>query len=93
LSLPAAKVTYGREQAERVSVAVSAPSGATPSGTVTVWAGAAIICHRITLAAGQATCLVGETRLPAGTWHLTASYGGSGALGSAMSAARTLVRG
>lgn len=90
LSLSAAKVTYGKEQAERVSVTVSAPSGTRPTGTVTVRAGTAVLCRHLTLAAGQASCTVPATRLPAGTWQLTASYSGSGALAPSISAARTL---
>jgi hypothetical protein len=90
LSLKAARVTYGNEQAERVSVAVSAPSGGTPSGTVTVKAGTAVLCGNLTLAVDQANCTVSATRLPAGTWHLTASYSGSADLAPSASAAQIL---
>jgi hypothetical protein len=90
LAMSAAKVTYGKEQAERVSVAVSAPSGATPSGTVTLKAGTTVVCGSVDLSAGRASCTVPATRLPAGTWHLTASYSGSAALAASTSAAQTL---
>jgi len=80
LALSAAKVTYGNEQAERVSVNVSAASGATPSGTVRVNAGTTVVCGNLTLSAGHASCTVAATKLPAGTWHLTASYSGSTSL-------------
>jgi hypothetical protein len=90
LSLSAAKVTYGKEQAERVSVTVSATTGATPSGTVTVKAGTAVLCGNLTLAASRATCTVATTKLPAGTWHLTASYSGSASLAPSTAAAKTL---
>ncbi len=90
LGLPAAKVTYGKEQTERVTITVSAAAGETPSGTVTVNAGTAVVCGSVELSAGQASCTVAATRLPAGTWHLTASYGGSTGLAPSTSAARTL---
>jgi len=90
LALSAARVTYGKEQAERVSVTVSAASGGTPSGTVTVKAGTAVLCGNIMLAAGRAGCTVPATKLPAGTWHLTASYSGSAGLGPSTAAAKTL---
>jgi hypothetical protein len=77
LALSGAKVTYGDEQAERVSVTVSAETSATPSGTVTVNSGTTVVCGNIELSAGQASCTVAATKLPAGTWHLTASYSGS----------------
>jgi len=77
LALSAAKVTYGKEEAERVSVTVSAETGATPSGTVTVNAGTTVVCGNVELSAGRASCTVAATKLPAGTWHLTASYSGS----------------
>ena len=88
LALSAAKVTYGKEQAERVFIAVTAASSGTPSGTVTVKAGTAVVCGNLTLAAGLASCTLPATRLPGGTWHLTASYSGSG--WASTSAARTL---
>jgi hypothetical protein len=91
LTLSAAKVTYGKEQAERVSVTVSAPAGTTPSGTVTVNAGTTVVCGSVELsAAGQASCTVATTQLPAGTWHLTASYSGSTSLAPSTSTAQTL---
>jgi len=89
-ALSPAKVTYGKEQAERVSVTVSAPAGATPSGTVTVNAGTTVICSNVSLAAGQASCTVAATKLPAGTWHLTATYSGSTSLAPSTSTAQTL---
>jgi spore coat protein U-like protein len=83
-------VTYGKEQAERVSVTVSAPGGATPSGTVTVNAGTIVICGSAELVAGQASCTVAAAKLPAGTWHLTATYSGSTSLAPSASTPRTL---
>jgi hypothetical protein len=90
VALSAARVTYGNEQAERVSVTVLAASGGTPSGTVTVQAGTAVLCGNLTLAAGRAACTVPATRLPAGTWQLTASYSGSPGLAASTSAAQAL---
>ncbi|MCW2930439.1 MAG: pentapeptide repeat protein, partial [Actinomycetia bacterium] len=52
LSLSATKVTYGDEQAERLTVTVSPQYGGTPGGTVTVKSGTVTVCT-ITLASGK----------------------------------------
>jgi hypothetical protein len=70
-----AKLIYGDEQAERLSVTVTSPRGGTPSGTVTVTTGNAKVCT-ITLASGTGSCKLSAARLPAGKYHLTATYGG-----------------
>ena len=49
---PAAKVTYGKEQAERLSIAVAPEYGGMPAGTVTVRSGKVAICV-IALVAGN----------------------------------------
>jgi hypothetical protein len=90
LGLSGAKVTYGKEQTERVSVTVKAPSGGTPSGTVTVNAGTTVVCGNISVSDGRAACTVAATKLPAGTWHLTATYNGNASLAPSTSEARTL---
>jgi hypothetical protein len=89
LSLSTAKVTYGNEQGERLSVTVRSMYGVTPAGTVAVKSGASTVCT-ITLASGQGSCLLAATTLPAGTQHLTAAYGGSVDVTASASAAASL---
>jgi large repetitive protein len=89
VSLSAAKVSYGAEQRERISVAARPAHGATPTGHVTVKAGSAVICV-ITLRSAKGTCSPGRARLAAGRHAITAVYGGSGDVASSVSAARTL---
>jgi hypothetical protein len=88
LSLSSSKVTYGDEQAEKVSVAVASPGG-TPSGTVTVRSGSATVCT-ITLGSGKGSCTLSATALPAGTQSLTATYNGSTELAASASSAVAL---
>jgi hypothetical protein len=88
-SLSAVKVTYGREQAERVSVSVIAKRGGPPAGKVTVRAGSATLCV-ITLHSGRGTCRLTARRLGRGTYHLTAAYPGTGVFISSVSHVKTL---
>jgi hypothetical protein len=76
LSLSQAKVTYRRETAERLSVAVKAAYAGAPSGDVIVMAGKARICV-VKLRSGTGTCALRSRQLKAATYHLTATYGGS----------------
>jgi hypothetical protein len=76
LKLSAAKVTYGHEQTERLTVTVTPQHSGTPAGTVTVKAGKTTVCE-ITLKAGQGGCTLAPKKLPAGAYHLVAAYGGS----------------
>ena len=73
VTLSAARLVYGREQAGRVSVSVAAASG-TPSGTVTVTAGGTAVCV-VTLTAGRGSCALPATGLAAGTYQVTGNYG------------------
>jgi hypothetical protein len=86
MSLSAARVTYGREEAERVSVAVSASR--TPAGRVTVAEGPAVICT-ITLAGGKGACAIGASRFAAGRVKLTADYQGGSGFARSVSPAKT----
>ena len=87
--MSSAKVAYGQEHSERLSVTVRARYSGIPVGTVAVKIGAATICV-IHLTAGQGSCSPAATRLHLGTYHLTATYaGGTGFLRST-SAAKTL---
>ena len=77
LTLSAAKVTFGHEQAERLSVQVTAATGASPTGQVAIKAGATRICT-ITLAKGKGSCTLTASKLAVGTYQLTATYNGDG---------------
>jgi hypothetical protein len=85
LTRSAATVTYGHEQAERLSVRVIPQFAGTPAGKVTVKAGAAVVCV-ITLAGGAGSCALPAARLAAGSYLLTASYAGSVSFAASTSA-------
>ena len=65
-------VTYGHEQFEKLSVAVTAESG-TPGGTVTVVAGTRTVCT-ITLKSGKGACALSPKQFRPGNYHLIADY-------------------
>jgi hypothetical protein len=93
LSLSSAKVTYGHEQSERLSVTVRARYSGIPAGTVAVKAGAATVCV-IHLRAGKGSCALTATKLRPGRYHLIAAYAGSaGFLGSTAAAETLTVQG
>lgn len=73
LSVARTSVAYGDEQAERVSVKVTADLG-TPSGSVAVNAGSGALCT-IKLAAGLGGCVVPARRFTPGKVVLSATYG------------------
>lgn len=73
VTLSAARLVYGREQAGRVSVTVLASSG-TPPGSVTVTAEGTIVCWAA-LKAGHGSCALPATGLAAGTYEVTGYYG------------------
>jgi len=77
LALSLAKVTYGNEGAERLSVTV-APGfgGSTPTGAVTVTESTTSLC-KISLSGAKGSCTLSARKLSAGTYHLIAKYGGS----------------
>jgi hypothetical protein len=85
--LSAGKVSYGQEQAERVSVTVT--SHGYPTGKVTVKAGTRTACV-ITLASGRGSCVLTARQLPVGTYHLVASYPGGFGFAPSSSRAATL---
>jgi hypothetical protein len=77
LRLSVAKVTYGDEQTEHLSVTVSPQhSGSKPTGKVTVKESTATLCV-ITLKSAKGSCKLSAKRLKVGTYHLVATYGGS----------------
>jgi hypothetical protein len=88
VSLSAARVSYGDEEAERVSVTVSSSHGGTPSGPVTVRTRTGALCA-ISLKAGRGSCAVPALKFAPGPVSVTASYGGVSGFAASVSAART----
>ncbi len=77
VSLSGSKMTYGDEQTDRISVAVTPEyPGSTPTGSVVVTHGAVTLCT-ITLASANGSCVLAADRLGAGTYHLAATYNDS----------------
>jgi len=90
LQLSMARVTYGHEQAERLSVSVSPEfAGTLPAGTVTVRMSTTTICE-ITLSSGKGSCRLSPKELNAGTGQLVATYSGSFNFKRSTSATETL---
>ena len=89
LALSKSSVTFGKEQAERLSVAVAPQFGGTPAGTVTLKAGTRTVCT-ITLKSGKGSCALTAKELKRGTYQVTASYPGKGGFTGSASAPRTL---
>lgn len=87
ISLSPRSVPYGREQAEKVTVRVSAAAG-TPTGAVTVRSGSATVCT-ISLAGGHGSCTPGATRFGVGSVRLAASYAGPAWFAASASPAAT----
>jgi hypothetical protein len=86
LKLSAAKVTYGDEQIEHLSVTVSPQySGTTATGTVTVKQSTTTLCV-ITLKSGKGSCTLSAEKLAVGTYGLVATYKGSTDFGGSASA-------
>jgi hypothetical protein len=77
LALSNAKLAYGDEQTEHLSVTVSPQySGSTPYGSVTLKESKTTLCV-ITLKSAKGTCTLSAGKLPVGTYHVVATYGGS----------------
>ena len=88
--LSAAKVTYGDEQLEHLSVTVSPQhSGSRPTGTVRVKESSTTLCV-ITLSSAKGSCKLSAKKLKAGTYRLVATYRGSTNFKSSTSAKETL---
>jgi hypothetical protein len=84
-------VVYGKEQAERISVKVTARLGL-PPGRVVVWgAGSSKAVCTIALKSGKGSCLLTPKELRTGTYHLVARYSASAAYLQSTSATKTLM--
>jgi hypothetical protein len=75
LSDSSPQVTFGDEQAARVTVKVTAAKSGVPTGSVTVYAGPTRICT-IKLVQGTGSCTLGAQQLKAGSRSLYADYSG-----------------
>lgn len=89
LSLSATTVTYGHEQAEKLTATVSPRYAGLPGGKVTVTAGKVTLCI-ITLAHGTGGCHLAAGKLKPGTYGLVARYPGSTDFTASASVKRTL---
>jgi hypothetical protein len=89
LTLSAAKVKFGHEQAEKISVKVGPRTGGTPGGKVTVKSGTATL-RVMTLAGGKGSCGLAAKALKPGSYQLIASYGGSQTYAGSQSGGMTL---
>jgi hypothetical protein len=76
LALSTGTVRSGHEQAEKISVSVTAANGRRPPGKVTVKAGSVTLCV-ITLTAGAGSCRLGASQLRRGSYTVAAVYDGS----------------
>jgi hypothetical protein len=74
--LSAAKISYGHEQVERLSVTVSPQFSGSPTGRVRIGASTTTLCE-ISLSSAKGSCTLSPKKLKAGTYHLVAFYGGS----------------
>jgi Bacterial Ig-like domain (group 3) len=75
LALSADTVAHGSEQAELFTVEVDPATSGTPTGNVTVKAGAVATCT-IILASGTGNCFLTASQLKLGTYQITATYNG-----------------
>jgi hypothetical protein len=89
LGLSAAKVTYGHEQTERLTVRVAARYGGPATGIVKITTGKTAVCT-IVVKSGTGTCTLAASKLRPGTYHLTANYTGDADATGAISSAQTL---
>jgi hypothetical protein len=89
LSLSGGRLAYGHEQAEHISVRVTAKVG-DPAGAVVVESGSTTVCV-IGLIAGKGSCALSSAALPAGTHAVTAHYLGESFFKASSSAAKTII--
>ncbi len=82
LALSPSRVTYGGEEAEHVSVAVSPEfAGSMPTGTVTLRDSTRILCV-VRLRSARGSCGMSPAELGAGSYRLVATYNDSADFGS-----------
>jgi hypothetical protein len=89
LTLAKTTITYGHENAEKLTVSVSHVGSVYATGKVTIKAGRVTICT-ITLSRGGGSCTLSAKRLNPGTYRLAASYPGNSNYLSSNSSLETL---
>lgn len=89
LTLSSPGATVGHEQSERLSVKVTPRTGGTPGGKVVIKSSSVTVCT-ITLAKAKGACTLKPRQLRRGTYHLTATYGGSPVYAASTSGKKTL---
>jgi hypothetical protein len=92
LGLSKASITYGDEQAEKISVKVASAANGVSSlaGSVTVSSGAIKVCAFSLSPSGTGSCALKPVALPPGTPPLTATYAGNTAFAPSVSAVKSL---
>lgn len=90
--LPDPQISVSQEQPERLIAQVLPVNGGAPapSGSVTIKAGAAIICTTPPVFNGVAFCSPASRQLPAGSYQLTATFNGDADNAASISAPRAL---
>jgi Bacterial Ig-like domain (group 3) len=92
LRLNHAKALYGKENAEKLSVAAaSVPAGLASKGTVTITAGRKTVCTITVKAAGTGSCKLTNKQLKVGKQKLTARYSGNATIRTASTTATLTV--
>jgi hypothetical protein len=89
LSLSTARVKFGHEQSEKLTVQVKPQTSGTPAGQVTIKAGSTALCT-ITLKAAKGSCTLTAKKLRIGKYQLTASYPGNTLYAGSTSPKKTL---
>ena len=89
VALSTASIKFGHEQAEKISVRVTARTGGTAGGKVTVTADKHTVCV-VTLAGGKGSCALAARKLNPGSYQLAAAYGGSQTYAASASGGKTL---
>ncbi|WP_433364341.1 Ig-like domain-containing protein [Actinoplanes sp. CA-142083] len=84
LTMSADTIAVGSEQAELFTVDVTSSISGTPTGNVTVKAGATAVCT-IILASGTGNCNLTARQLARGTYQMTATYNGNGTYATSVS--------
>ena len=88
--LTAARLTYGHEQVDHLSVTVlSRYTGSRPTGTVTVNESTMTLCT-IKLSSGRGSCTLSGNKLAVGSYSLVAAYSGSSVFLGSVSAKESL---
>jgi hypothetical protein len=90
LKVSTAKLTYGSEAAEHLSVSVTPEfAGSTPTGKVTVKASGSVLCV-ISLANAKGSCPLSAKKLAPGSYSLVADYAGSAEFAASASSRETV---